>query len=159
MKTVKTSVIVRLPVEKIWRLMRDDLPNVLSLDNISEIVEMERTVADCGSVLTVRNWSATLPKFAQLVSNSTSIKWTDSSVWHNDRLKCDWTIAITSPLLEENSSCVGSATYESALAGKGTKVGLQTTLSLGIAKESNELLVGELIIANFSKVLRTISDS
>lgn len=160
MKTINSTIIVRTPVNQLWKLMRDDLPRKFeALEHIDKIVELERRVAECGSVLTVRSWSATLPRIAQLAANSKSIVWQDSSVWEEQMLKCSWSINIVSPQIEEASTCFGSAVYESALAGKGTKIGLETTLDLGSGNASSESIIGELIIANFSKIFRTISQN
>lgn len=110
-------------MERIWETVRDRLTDLGDLvDDIESISLIERTDLDHGSVRLVNEWRSSR-RIPELVSNAlgtSSVSWIDTAIWDAGARVCRWSIEPN--VLTEHIDCHGATTYESTMAGKGTRV-------------------------------------
>jgi hypothetical protein len=167
MKTFKNIVVVKQPVERVWRMVRDRLPEFVSLvDDIESVTVIERDTSEKGKVRLLNRWKSrqTVPVFLRARLGAEAIGWLDRNEWIDATMSCHWDI---SPLiLRDCITCGGRTLYEPAMAGRGTRVTIDGTFNLtpgalrGVAGPLEqpvtsfvESIATTLIPKNFRKVL------
>ena len=126
----KSISIVKLPVESVWEMMFQRLPQIASaVEEIENVKEIERTEISILVTKVVNVWKAK-PKFPGFISKHIKpemLEWTDTATWYENDRKIEWTI--TSHYLKgmENS---GSTLFEPAMGGKGCRITFAGALNL-----------------------------
>jgi hypothetical protein len=158
MREFKSFTMIREPLEKVWAVMRDRLPEVAeSMNDLSGIEVLERSF-DAERIRLVNRWTArqTIPSFLRGSLGSESIQWIDRAEWVEKARLCRWVIEPT--ILKGYIECGGSTKYEMAMAGRGTRVNFEGYFNLqpGFARvvpASLEPLVGGFIESIVSTVI------
>ncbi len=163
MRDFSTLVVVRVPREELFVIVRDRLPHLAkTLPDISAIDELERTSPEKGIVRVVNRWSVRqqVPSFLRKQLGTDKVSWLDFAEWRSDGLVCHWTI---------KPSVKG---FEPAMGGRGTRVIFAGQLSIAPGVLSNivggferpviaflETIGTTVIPANFRQVIQTAAQS
>ncbi|WP_394821997.1 hypothetical protein [Pendulispora albinea] len=125
MKEFRSFTMIREPVDTVWTTMRDRLSAVAAtMDDLHGIEELERTLDPDGARL-LNRWIASqkVPALLRDALGSETISWLDRARWHDAQRLCEWTIEPS--LLHDHVACGGRTRYESAMAGRGTRVSFE----------------------------------
>lgn len=158
MREFKSFTMIREPLDKVWTIMRDRLSEVAqSMDDLSGIEVLERA-GGAERMRLVNRWTArqTIPPFLRSALGGESIQWIDRAEWVEKSRSCQWVIEPT--ILTGYIECGGSTRYETAMAGRGTRVNFEGyfTLKPGFASAvpaSLEPFVGGFIETIVSTVI------
>jgi hypothetical protein len=123
MKDFKSIVVVTHPLDLVWKTIRDRLPElVLLLDDIEQVTVVERQEEADGTVKLVNLWKAKpqIPSMLSSAINPAMFAWTDHAQWMPHAHECRW--RIEPQFLAERTRCTGTTRYETAMAGRGTKI-------------------------------------
>lgn len=161
----KTVAIVKHPLEAVWDVMQNSLPVIAGrVDDIEEIIALERGLSDNGQERVVHLWKAAppLPDFLKNLVQPDMLAWTDSAEWDADRRSCRW--VIESHYFKEKMSCSGLTLYQPALGGKGCRLSFEGELrwqaNAGMANsmmtQGMETVLSALIPANFRKLAAAV---
>ena len=125
MKSFSSFTMVRQPVDAMWVTMRDRLGEVaVAMEDLQGIEVLERVKDD--TVLRLLNrWTARqkVPAALRGTLGTDVIAWLDHAAWHEGRLSCEWRIEPS--LLAGHIDCGGVTRYDSAMAGRGTRVSFE----------------------------------
>jgi hypothetical protein len=166
-KSFKSIMMSKQPVKQIWAAIRDRTPELAEmLDDVDEIVVLERKQLLNGSVRLVNEWHAThrLLNSLKPVLGSDSIVWLDHADWSESDWQCRW--RVEPQFLAGRVRCEGTTSYEPAMGGRGSKITFQGQLELDLrflggaasvipsgAAQIVESIVTVLIPKNFRKMV------
>jgi hypothetical protein len=159
-------VILKHPVDDVWRAMRDDLEQLAKLqDGIRELRVDLREWQDDGRMRMVSIWEAevTVPALAAPYLDPDMFRWTDDALWDDARRECQW--RITTHHHAERIACAGTTRYEPALGGRGARItmhgdfawdlkgflDLPRILEAGVS-QGIESFIGSMVSRNFRKI-------
>ncbi|HJQ82883.1 MAG TPA: hypothetical protein VKA21_02330 [Candidatus Binatia bacterium] len=123
MTPFKTVAVVATPVEPLYAFMRDRLAELVpDLSDVRSIRVVERRKSRDGSVRLVNEWRAAtrLPSAVAGIVGADDLGWLDRAVYGKSDRVCRWEIEPF--LFREHVQCEGTTTYESAMAGRGSRV-------------------------------------
>ena len=114
--------IIKHPVERVWPVLRDDLPKLADLlDDIESvtITSYKKTAHLCK---VVNKWKALphLPAAVMKHLKPTMLCWTDYAEWHEQKKECRWSIQFD--YFPDTIRCSGTTTFNPAMGGRGTRV-------------------------------------
>jgi hypothetical protein len=141
--------------------MQNRLPDIAGqVDDIAEIVALERSATEAGHDRVVNVWKAAppLPDFLKSMVQPDMLAWTDSAVWNPDNRTCHW--VIESHYFREKMVCSGVTTYQPALGGKGCRLSFEGELrwsagmTNGVLIQGMDTVLSSLIPSNFRKTGR-----
>ncbi len=152
MKSFRSFTMVRQPVDRIWQTMRDRLVQVAAVMEDVQSVEVLERDEQANALILVNRWTARqrVPQMLRGITGGDTISWTDRAQWRDDDRICDW--AIRPSIFAEYVSCDGTTLYESAMAGRGTRVTFSGSFELkpGFAGE---------LAATFEPLVRSFTES
>lgn len=167
MRPFRTLVVLRQPIDAVWPVIRDRLPELVEMiDDIRSITPVEREELGPGRIRLVNEWHARqqVPEVLRASLPTGEIGWLDRNVWDESARVCSWEIEPF--LLAGEIRCTGTTTYEPAMGGRGCRVTFSGTFELlegalsGLAPSLQrpatamiESLVGTLIPRNTRTVL------
>lgn len=131
MKTFKSIVLSKHPVEPLWLMLRDQMPALAdSLDDIERVTVVERRQAAGGRVRLVNEWCAKpqLPIPLKPVIGSDSFIWLDHAEWIEAEKRCAW--RIEPRFLPGRIQCHGSTQYAPAMGGRGARITFEGELDV-----------------------------
>ena len=172
MKPFQSFTMVKQPLEEVWMIMRDRLPEIAaSMEDLESIEIIERTIESNGRLRLLNRWRAKqqIPTMLQGKLGASTVYWLDRALWDNNTHVCTWSIEPS--VLPGHIECCGITTYTSAMAGRGTKVtfegyfnlksgfleGLPVSLELALTGFV-EMIVSSLIPRNLSRAIASASD-
>ena len=171
MKTFKNIVVLKQPFQPVWQTMRDRLSELPPLvDDIESIRVIERQ-SDNGKVRLLNEWRSTqsVPVFLRNSLGAAAIEWLDHNVWDDATSQCKWRIEPN--VLRGHITCEGTTSFESAMAGRGTRVTIEGTFNLAPAAVRGlagpfeqavtsfvESIVSTMIPKNFRKILEAAAE-
>src|SRR5712692_10622565 len=123
MREFKSFMMIRQPVDAVWAVMRDRLPEVaMRLDDVDRIDVLERTTSPDGALYLVNRWKARqkVPAPLQAILGAVDIDWLDRARWLDSTRRCEWSIQPS--VLSEYVRCDGFTRYDPAMSGRGTRV-------------------------------------
>jgi hypothetical protein len=130
MTPFKVTMVVQHPKPMVWAAVRDHLPELVPyMKDVSRITTNSREES-AGMVRLVNRWQAKAPVPQALASvvRQDMLAWTDYAEWWDASGECAWHIE---PLfLADRIRCSGTARYDSAMAGRGTRVTFSGTLEI-----------------------------
>ncbi len=129
---LRRMVMLRVPPERVWAALRDDLPSVASwMKGIESVTRLEHAGDMDGVVSTVHEWraSASLPSAMGRFVDGDALTWVERAQWHEGRLESRWTVE--SRLLAGSLSGAGSTRLEPAMGGRGSRMSFEISASLG----------------------------
>ena len=147
---------VRHPVDAVWTTMRDRLPDVAkSMDDLERIEVLTRS-AEPDSLHVTNRWVAKqkVPAMLRGALGAESIEWLDKAIWRDAERICEWTIEPS--VLQGWIECAGKTRYETAMAGRGTRVTFEGYFNLGAGFASGLTKTFEPAIASFVESIVTI---
>jgi hypothetical protein len=166
----RTVVILKHPVDQVWRMMRDDMEAVIAAgDGLSELSVLRREVQAAGGVRVVSRWQAeaSVPALAAPYVNADMFRWEDDAVWIDAQHECRWSIKTMH--LPDRIACRGVTRYEPAMGGRGTRMSMEGTFhwDLGgfldlpgsleaLVNRGIENFVGGMIPRNFRNVAEAV---
>lgn len=130
MKHFSSFTMVRLPVDAVWVTMRDRLGEVAAaMEDLQGIELLDRSV-DGGGLRLLNRWTARqkVPAMLRAALGGDSIAWLDRACWRDADKVCAW--SIEPAVLAGHIDCGGSTRYESAMAGRGTRVSFEGYFNL-----------------------------
>ncbi len=131
MKPFRSVIVLPHAVPLVWTAVRDRLPELVPyMSDVAAIVTDSRVEPAPGIVRLVNRWTAStpIPQALAGVIRPDMLGWTDYAEWLETRRTCRWRIE---PLfLTDRVRCEGVATYDSAMAGRGTRVTFEGTLAI-----------------------------
>jgi len=122
MKPFQSFTMIRHPCDEVWATMRDRLPDVAAaMEDLQGIEVLERAV-DADGLRVINRWSARqkVPAMLRGALGAEGIDWLDRALWRESQRVCEWTIEPS--VLKGHIECGGKTRYESAMAGRGTRV-------------------------------------
>ena len=131
MKTFKSIVLSKHPVEPLWLLVRDEMPALAAaLDDIERVTVVERHEGPRGRVRLVNEWCAKpqLPSPLKPVIGSDAFIWLDHAEWIDAGTRCTW--RIEPQFLPGRIHCHGSTQYAAAMGGRGTRITFEGELDV-----------------------------
>ncbi len=168
----KSTSVIKYPVKVVWPTMRDELPEIVPLlNNIESITVRERTELDSEKIKITNVWRAApkLPSFLVKKIKPEMLAWTDYAEWNQKNRECHW--RIESHFFTDHFKCRGTTLFDSAIAGRGTRITFQGSLKLlpqGMDEVSHffgarssgviESFLNKLIPNNIVKVAKALSD-
>ena len=163
MNTFKCTIVIRHPRDLVWVTVRDRLPALVPyMDNVERIVTEARDEREPGVVRLVNLWiaKARVPAPLASVVKPELLRWTDYAEWRDARGECAWRIAPF--FMTERIQCSGVARYESAMAGRGTRVTFGGRLQIapgggvlaGSVTKAIEMFITGLIPGNAQRLYR-----
>lgn len=129
MQEFRSLVVVRRPVDDVWRTVRDRLPELVPrVDDVDRVRLVAREDLGDGRVRLVNEWWAAqrIPEVVARVAGRDEIGWIDRAEWDPHGHVVRW--AIEPLVLPEAISCDGETTYEDAMGGRGTRVTVEGRL-------------------------------
>jgi hypothetical protein len=166
----RAVVVLKHPVDQVWRMMRDELDQVIAEgDGLRELLVLRREAQAAGSVRVVSRWQAdaAVPTLAAPYVNADMFRWEDDAVWIDEQHLCRWSIKTLH--LPDRIACQGVTRYEPAMGGRGTRLSMEGTfqwnlrgfLDLPVPLESAvsrgiESFVGGMIPRNFRNVAEAV---
>jgi len=131
MKPFKCVMVVRHAPTLVWGVVRDRLPELVPyMRDVDAIVTASRVEPARGIVRLVNRWTAKAPIPQSLagVIRPEMLGWTDYAEWNEIRWTCGW--RIEPRFLSDRVKCAGMVHYESAMAGRGTRVTFEGALEI-----------------------------
>ena len=163
---------VRHPREVVWATVRDQLPALVPhLRDVDRVVVSSREDRSDGTVRLVNEWHARaqIPSLLSSIIKPEMLAWTDLAEWAPTTWQCTW--EIRPHFMTNNISCVGSTSYEEAMAGRGTRVAFVGTLEIapgrmpgvttligGPTVRGIESFVTSLVPQNFQKLAKAVDE-
>jgi hypothetical protein len=171
-KEFKALAMVRHPRGVVWSTVRDQMPALVPhLRDVESVVVSSRDDRSDGSVQLVNEWRARaqIPPLLKTVIKPEMLAWTDLAQWMPATWQCQW--EIRPHFMTENVRCVGTTSYEEAMAGRGTRVIFNgrldiapgrmpgvTTLIGGPTIRGVEAFVTALVPKNFQKLAKAVDE-
>lgn len=168
--TFNTVSMVKHPIDRVWTIMRDDLPKLVDLiDDIEDISvqSYEKRNHNC-KVVNVWRASPPLPQSIAGRLDSSMFIWTDRADWNDKNKECLW--SIEHHHFRDRIRCSGTTRFESAIGGRGTRITFSGSFELnhhnlpgmlrsleGPALKAIENLISSLIPKNFHKIADALS--
>lgn len=118
----QTLALVKHPLPRVWKAMRDELPLLASrIDDIESITTTQRSESP-GQISIVNIWRArpTLPEMLAKHVDTASLAWTDRAVWDEESKTCRW--SIEPHVFSGHFECRGETRFEPAMGGRGTRI-------------------------------------
>ncbi len=134
MKAFKAVTVVRHPPSLVWETVRDRLPELVPyMGDVAAIVTISRVEPAPGIVRLVNRWTAKppIPQALAGVIRPEMLGWTDYAEWRTAQGTCGW--RIEPGFFPDRIKCAGQARYESAMAGRGTRVTFEGNLEIAAA--------------------------
>ncbi|OIQ87726.1 hypothetical protein GALL_304040 [mine drainage metagenome] len=130
MRRFSSFTMVRQPVDAVWATMRDRLGEVAAAMEDLQGIELLECAADGGGLHRLNRWTARqkIPAMLHAALGGESIAWLDRAFWRDADKICVW--SIEPALLAGHIECGGTTRYESAMAGRGTRVSFEGYFSL-----------------------------
>jgi len=131
MKTFKSVVLSKHPVEQLWILVRDEMPALAtSLDDIERVTVIERRQGPRGRLRLVNEWCAKpqLPIPLKPLIGADSLLWLDRAEWIDVEKRCAW--SIEPRFLPGRIQCHGSTQYAAAMGGRGARITFEGELDV-----------------------------
>lgn len=129
--TVRRTVLVRQPAERVWAALRDELPRVATgIRGIETVRRIERSAGDAGVVLTVHEWkaAAALPAGLERYIDPDALSWIERAHWNGPALESRWTVE--SRILAGGLTGSGTTRLEPAMGGRGSRLHFEISASL-----------------------------
>lgn len=129
--TVRRTVLVRQPSDRVWTALRDELPEVAAgMRGIETVRRVERSIGDGGVVLTVHEWkaAAALPAGLERYVDPDALSWIERAHWHGPALESRWTVE--SRILAGGLTGSGTTRLEPAMGGRGSRLHFEISASL-----------------------------
>lgn len=131
MKSFKSLVVVKQPVDGLWETVRDRLPELVPmLDDVAAVTVLDREELGPGRIRLVNEWRSAqrIPEVVAKAIHATEIGWIDRNEWDSTDHVCRWSIE---PLVfQEHITCSGTTTYLPAMAGRGSRITFEGTFDL-----------------------------
>jgi hypothetical protein len=172
MKSFKSILVVKHPLDPVWKTIRDRLPELVPfVDDLESITVIQRDALEKGKIRLLNQWRTrqSVPALLQANLGADAIGWLDRNEWDDSTRCCSWEIEPN--VLGEHISCRGTTSYEPAIAGRGTRVTFQGVFDLspgalrGLAGPFErpltafvESIVTTLVPKNFRKILDAASE-
>ena len=165
----KTIAVVKFPIEEVWETMRDQLPMLSEfLEDIESITVQDKQEEQKGNLRVINIWQAS-PKLPSIIADRIKpemLVWTDTAVWKEKTLTCDW--IIDPHYFSGKVACQGNTRFEPAIGGRGTRItfagDLKIDTSLGVSNMMGDLIskgvetiLVKVIPNNFSKLSGAIT--
>lgn len=131
MKPFKCVMVVRHPQPLVWDTVRDRLPELVPyMSDVASIVTESREEPARGVVRLVNRWTAKapIPRALAGVLRPEMLGWTDYAEWRDAEGTCGW--RIEPRFFPDRVKCAGLARYETAMAGRGTRVTFEGSLEI-----------------------------
>lgn len=131
MKSFRSLVVVKQPVDVLWATVRDRLPELVPrLDDVAAVTVIERTEVGPDQVRLVNEWRAEqrIPDAVARVVQSNDIGWIDHNEWDGTTHVCRWSIEPN--VFPEHITCSGATSYTEAMGGRGSRVTFEGTFEL-----------------------------
>ena len=131
MKTFRSLVVLKRPLQELWTIMRDHLVEFAGqIADIEDVHQITRTVEPGGKVHIVNEWRARqqVPSNLQSMLKLGELRWTDRNTWDEATWTCSWTIEPIA--LGDHFACSGQTIFAMAMAGQGTRVTFTGDLDL-----------------------------
>jgi len=131
MKKFQSFTMIRQPLDRVWTAMRNRLPEIAArMEDLDSIVVLERSIEADGRLRFTNRWNAKqeVPAFLQAALGGKAINWIDRALWDDALRQCSWSIEPS--VLPGHIECGGTTSYESAMAGRGTRVSFEGYFSL-----------------------------
>jgi hypothetical protein len=172
MKSFKNILIVKQPLEPVWKTVRDRLPQLAPLvDDLESVTVIQRDTPGHGRVRLLNQWCTrqTVPSFLQPKLGAAAIGWLDRNEWDEATRCCSWEIEPN--ILGDHINCRGTTSYETAMAGRGTRVTFEGVFDLSPAALRSvagpferpltafvESIVTTMVPKNFRKILEAATE-
>jgi hypothetical protein len=120
---IKQIAMIRQPRDRVWCVMRDDLPELArALDDIEAVKTEVRTEDESGVCTIVNAWRARWDLDGLLPAHPSgqTISWCDTARWYAARFETHWEVRPN--FLTGQLRCSGKTLYREAMAGQGTRV-------------------------------------
>ena len=130
--SLRRMVLLRVPPDRVWSALRDDLPSVATwMKGIASVTRIERAGDDAGNISTVHEWRAAgaLPAGFGRMTNDDALSWVERASWHEGSLVSRWTVE--SRMLGGSLTGSGSTRLEAAMGGRGSRMSFEISASLG----------------------------
>ena len=131
MRTFKSLVVVKQPVDLMWATVRDRLTELVPLiADVAAIDVLEREDVGPDLVRLANRWTAVqrIPELMARSLPSSEITWVDRNEWDRGSLVCRWSVEPS--ILREHIECRGTTTYQAAMGGSGTRVTFEGNFDL-----------------------------
>jgi hypothetical protein len=171
MKTFRNVIVLKRPMDPVWQVMRDRLPELAPLvDDIHSIRVLERHPEN-GKVRLLNEWRSaqSVPVLLRPSLGAAAIEWLDHNEWDDAARRCTWRIEPN--VLRNYIRCEGSTSFESAMAGRGTRVTIEGAFDLAPGAVRSlagpfeqavtafvESIVTTMIPRNFRKILEAAAE-
>lgn len=130
--SLRRMVMLRVPPDRVWAALRDDLPAVAAcMKGIDSVTRLEHSGNGDGVVSTVHEWRAqtSLPAGMTRYVDGDALTWVERAHWNEHALESRWTVE--SRLLAGSLTGTGSTRLESAMGGRGSRLSFEISASLG----------------------------
>ena len=109
----KYSEIVRHPIDRVYNVLRDHLPDIVPfLPNVESIEVVEREEAD-GRLRLLNHWqgkSGAIPRIVRPFVTRDMMQWDDEAIWVESSRAVEWTFSTSS--FENLYDCSGVNSFE-----------------------------------------------
>lgn len=164
----KSLSVIKHPAEKVWLTMRDHLHEITEFVEDVESIKVQNRMSEPDGLIKVVNiWTASpkLPSFVVDKIKPNMLMWTDTAMWDESKLACNW--EIDSHYFKEKMSCLGTTTFESAIGGRGCRLMFRGEIHFegriitsgrfdGMISKTVENVIGKVIPNNFRKVTHAV---
>jgi hypothetical protein len=130
--SLRRMVMLRVPPDRVWSALRDDLPSVATwMKGIASVTRLEHTGDGDGNVSTVHEWraAAALPAGFASTTDGNALSWVERASWHEGSRVSRWTVE--SRMLAGSLTGSGSTRLEAAMGGRGSRLLFEISASLG----------------------------
>jgi len=130
-KPFKSLAVVSHPCEVVAAVVRDRMSALVPyLDNVQAVDVQDRNQEPDGTLRIVNVWTAAsrVPDALADLIRADMLRWTDVATWSPGALACTWTIQ--PHFHKERVRCSGVTRFESAMAGRGTRLIFEGQLSV-----------------------------
>src|SRR5262245_43552842 len=129
---LRRTVMLRQPPQRVWKTLRDELPQLASaMRGIEAIHRMERVDGPSGTVRTVHEWraEAKLPPGLERFVDGGALSWVETAQWNEATLESTWTVEST--ILAGGLTGHGTTRIERAMGGRGTRMHFEISAKVG----------------------------
>ena len=114
--------VVKHPIDRVWTIMRDDLPNLMDLLEDIEGITVELYEKKEHICKVVNIWKASPPLPQSIASRVAPdmFVWTDSAEWNEKKMECRWSIELHH--FRDRVHCSGTTKFDTAMGGRSTKI-------------------------------------
>lgn len=130
--SLRRMVMLRVPPDRVWSALRDDLPTVATwMHGIAAVTRIGHAESVDGVVSTVHEWraAAALPSGIGRYVDGDALTWVERADWHAPSLVSRWTVE--SRMLAGSLTGSGSTRLEPAMGGRGSRLSFEISASLG----------------------------